>query len=102
MIVGEPSLMGGEMEDEDERYITRLENVHYEPNSTSAFLSSKPPGFVNVNQIKSEPTSYSPSNGTIRPTMTSNDDDSSTHPCNGSNLGGEKSPPVTPQSLIPS
>ncbi|CAF1402316.1 unnamed protein product [Adineta steineri] len=35
MIVGEPSLMGGEMDDEDERYITRLENTQYDPNSIS-------------------------------------------------------------------
>lgn len=33
MIVGEPSLMGGEMDDEDERYITRLENTQYDPNA---------------------------------------------------------------------
>lgn len=30
MIVGEPSLMGGEMDDEDERYITRLENTQFD------------------------------------------------------------------------
>ena len=35
MIVGEPSLMGGEMDDEDERYITRLENTQYDPNSVT-------------------------------------------------------------------
>ena len=40
MIVGEPSLMGGEMDDEDERYITRLENSQYEPNNPA---SSHPP-----------------------------------------------------------
>jgi LIM domain-binding protein 1 len=34
MIVGEPSLMGGEMDDEDERYITRLENTQYDPSSS--------------------------------------------------------------------
>jgi hypothetical protein len=33
MIVGEPSLMGGEMDDEDERYITRLENTQYDPST---------------------------------------------------------------------
>jgi hypothetical protein len=33
MIVGEPSLMGGDMDDEDERYITRLENTQYDPNT---------------------------------------------------------------------
>ena len=32
MVVGEPSLMGGEFGDEDERLITRLENNQYEPN----------------------------------------------------------------------
>lgn len=31
MVVGEPSLMGGEFGDEDERLITRLENTQYEP-----------------------------------------------------------------------
>lgn len=30
MVVGEPSLMGGEFGDEDERLITRLENTQYE------------------------------------------------------------------------
>ena len=32
MVVGEPTLMGGEFGDEDERLITRLENQQYEPN----------------------------------------------------------------------
>ena len=30
MVVGEPTLMGGEFGDEDERLITRLENHQYE------------------------------------------------------------------------
>lgn len=33
MVVGEPSLMGGEFGDEDERLITRLENNQYDPNA---------------------------------------------------------------------
>ena len=33
MVVGEPTLMGGEFGDEDERLITRLENQQFEPNS---------------------------------------------------------------------
>ena len=50
MIVGEPSLMGGEMDDEDERYITRIENAQYDPNVVSSshpnpYLSPMPPGF---------------------------------------------------------
>ncbi|XP_054167530.1 LIM domain-binding protein 2-like isoform X2 [Oppia nitens] len=32
MVVGEPSLMGGEFGDEDERLITRLENHQFDPN----------------------------------------------------------------------
>jgi LIM domain-binding protein 1 len=32
MVVGEPTLMGGEFGDEDERLITRLENSQFEPN----------------------------------------------------------------------
>lgn len=34
MVVGEPTLMGGEFGDEDERLITRLENSQFEPNNT--------------------------------------------------------------------
>jgi hypothetical protein len=40
MIVGEPSLMGGDMDDEDERYITRLENAQYDSNSISSQYQS--------------------------------------------------------------
>lgn len=36
MVVGEPSLMGGEFGDEDERLITRLENNQYDPSAQSA------------------------------------------------------------------
>lgn len=31
MLVGEPTLMGGELGDEDERLISRLENNQYKP-----------------------------------------------------------------------
>ena len=31
MLVGEPTLMGGELGDEDERLISRLENTQYKP-----------------------------------------------------------------------
>ena len=33
MVVGEPSLMGGEFGDEDERLITRLENQQFDSNN---------------------------------------------------------------------
>ncbi|XP_076317611.1 LIM domain-binding protein 2-like isoform X2 [Tachypleus tridentatus] len=36
MVVGEPSLMGGEFGDEDERLITRLENTQYDASSAAA------------------------------------------------------------------
>lgn len=36
MVVGEPSLMGGEFGDEDERLITRLENTQYDPAASGA------------------------------------------------------------------
>jgi hypothetical protein len=36
MVVGEPSLMGGEFGDEDERLITRLENNQYDPSASTA------------------------------------------------------------------
>lgn len=41
MVVGEPTLMGGEFGDEDERLITRLENTQYEPNGTEEEQESK-------------------------------------------------------------
>ena len=62
MIVGEPSLMGGEMDDEDERFISRLENSQYDPNITSQYHSpiqqlsqsyqqnSYPPSLINQKQ----------------------------------------------------
>jgi hypothetical protein len=40
MIVGEPSLMGGEMDDEDERYISRIENTQYDSNAVSSQYQS--------------------------------------------------------------
>ncbi|CAF3496945.1 unnamed protein product [Rotaria socialis] len=85
MIVGEPTLMGGEMDDEDERYITRLENTQYDPNGVSSqyhsLMHSMPQGYqqnpnlqsllhpkqqfnqnssqiLNPNQIKREQISY--------------------------------------------
>jgi len=36
MVVGEPTLMGGEFGDEDERLITRLENAQYDPTAGAA------------------------------------------------------------------
>lgn len=41
MVVGEPSLMGGEFGDEDERLITRLENSQYD---AAAALDTEPFG----------------------------------------------------------
>jgi len=40
MMVGEPSLMGGEMDDEDERYISRIENTQYDPNAALSQYNS--------------------------------------------------------------
>lgn len=36
MVVGEPSLMGGEFGEEDERMISRLENAQYDPQAAAA------------------------------------------------------------------
>jgi len=52
MLVGEPTLMGGELGDEDERLITRLENTQYKP-SPDDELDMKPllpPGGGPMNQ----------------------------------------------------
>lgn len=58
MIVGEPSLMGGEMDDDDERFITRLENNQYDPNVSNSDNSSKSTFGTNSSLIKREQTSY--------------------------------------------
>ncbi len=34
MVVGEPSLMGGEYGEEDERVISRMENTQYDPTNS--------------------------------------------------------------------
>lgn len=44
MVVGEPSLMGGEFGDEDERLITRLENTQYDPSVSLDDPSGGPGG----------------------------------------------------------
>jgi LIM domain-binding protein 1 len=43
MTVGEPSLMGGDFGEEDERVITRLENNQFDFNSNSSNLINMPP-----------------------------------------------------------
>ncbi|XP_044012841.1 LIM domain-binding protein 2 isoform X2 [Aphidius gifuensis] len=58
MVVGEPSLMGGEFGDEDERLITRLENAQYDATNSldphSHDTSGGPP--PHPHQFHSEPT----------------------------------------------
>lgn len=48
MVVGEPSLMGGEFGEEDERLISRLENSNYDPAAQAVQAASggppAPPG----------------------------------------------------------
>uniref|UniRef100_A0A915IZ94 LIM interaction domain-containing protein n=1 Tax=Romanomermis culicivorax TaxID=13658 RepID=A0A915IZ94_ROMCU len=43
MVVLEPSLMGGEYGDEDERYIQRLENTQYDPAAANAQMTMSSP-----------------------------------------------------------
>ena len=44
MVVGEPTLMGGEFGDEDERLITRLENSQFDPAAAAAAGLGPPDG----------------------------------------------------------
>merc|ERR1719323_2655602 len=46
MVVGEPSLMGGEFGEEDERLISRLENAQYDPAAQAAQAAAQGPGPV--------------------------------------------------------
>ena len=52
MVVGEPTLMGGEFGDEDERLITRLENQQFEPNGAEEEDNQ---GFQNSPSLQSSP-----------------------------------------------
>lgn len=58
MVVGEPSLMGGDFGDEDERIITRLENTQYDVANSldphSHDTAGGPP--PHPHQFHSEPT----------------------------------------------
>lgn len=40
MVVGEPSMMGGEYGEEDERTISRVENTQFDPNAMQNTLST--------------------------------------------------------------
>lgn len=40
MVVGEPSMMGGEYGEEDERTISRVENTQFDPNAMQNSLSN--------------------------------------------------------------
>lgn len=48
MVVGEPSLMGGEFGDEDERLITRLENTQYDAANSMDHENNHGGGVVGV------------------------------------------------------
>ena len=57
MVVGEPTLMGGEFGDEDERLITRLENSQFEPGDDPDGHCPPPPTDP---QFHNSPTLHSP------------------------------------------
>lgn len=56
MVVGEPSLMGGEFGDEDERLITRLENTQYD--STNSMEHDNHGGFGHADSPITGPNSW--------------------------------------------
>ncbi|XP_067144013.1 LIM domain-binding protein 2-like isoform X2 [Centruroides vittatus] len=56
MVVGEPSLMGGEFGDEDERLITRLENTQYDASAAAANGLDENDDFTN-NPLSNAPNS---------------------------------------------
>ncbi|ESN98853.1 hypothetical protein HELRODRAFT_188929 [Helobdella robusta] len=61
MVVGEPTLMGGEFGDKDERLIARLENSQYEPGSEalpSLIQNADVNGSDDVNPLRTYSTSF--------------------------------------------
>ena len=64
MVVGEPTLMGGEFGDEDERLITRLENQQFEPNSNE---EDRPPDAQNMPGVGPPGSGPNPGNAPAQP-----------------------------------
>ncbi|XP_042897420.1 LIM domain-binding protein 2 isoform X3 [Parasteatoda tepidariorum] len=58
MVVGEPSLMGGEFGDEDERLITRLENTQYDASAAAAAAAN---GLEESEDFATNPITSAPS-----------------------------------------
>ncbi|XP_063434044.1 LIM domain-binding protein 2-like isoform X1 [Mytilus edulis] len=75
MVVGEPTLMGGEFGDEDERLITRLENSQFETNNpeedSKDFQNSPSVAHSPWGQDKKTPTGSSTPGASIPPPVTS-------------------------------
>ncbi|XP_074597873.1 LIM domain-binding protein 2 Chi isoform X2 [Brevipalpus obovatus] len=113
MVVGEPSLMGGEFGDEDERLITRLENTQYDPSASAVsnglddsedFVHGPGPGSVpsNVNAQNAPPTSWSgPSGSASNPgSVSSNSDNRGPNSVQGGGPSGQQEDrKPSPQSL---
>ncbi|XP_072027025.1 LIM domain-binding protein 2-like isoform X9 [Amphiura filiformis] len=72
MVVGEPSLMGGEFGDEDERLITRLENTQFEP--TNGIDNEEEFDGGSGNQPPTSTTQSSWSSGDTKPPSTPQDE----------------------------
>lgn len=73
MVVGEPSLMGGEFGDEDERLITRLENSQYDTTVVDDQSSQlQPTSAVSNAPQPGGPTSQPPANNPPQPPSQSN------------------------------
>lgn len=86
MIVGEPTLMGGDFGEEDERLITRLEN--------SQFGSGGPPGDAASQQMRPPPPPRSSSRGGKPNSVPTSVPPSSSGPMGpGSNSSGPPGPP---------
>ncbi|PIK40027.1 putative LIM domain-binding protein 2 isoform X4 [Apostichopus japonicus] len=87
MVVGEPSLMGGEFGDEDERLITRLENTQYD--STNGGMDNEE-DFNNSDPATGNSTSNASSNKQPASSTTTN---ASHSPWNSSET--KPTPPIT-------
>lgn len=96
MVVGEPSLMGGEFGDEDERLITRLENSQYDTAATAgvddASANAPPPGGPTAS-AQNTPNAPPPQGGPNQNSQPGNP-----HHNNGPNAGTNNGGPVPPSS----
>ncbi|KAL5112802.1 LIM domain-binding protein 2 [Taenia crassiceps] len=91
LIVGEPTLMGGEFGEDDERMITRLENSQYDPAAAAAALAAQQQQQQQLNAIS----------GAMPPQQQQQQQQHHHHPTTTSGMSPFSRPPSFPPAFPP-